>query len=295
MRPLKHKIISWALAFATGVTSTFVGQSCLRPAQIETVSPSQPAAPQLASPTGEIRAQPEALPFDSPPTEPWQNVSLKFSNYFLREKAEGFYESEANYPQLTVLTTAAARRFNRYIEDLIRNRLQKARVQGKEIIRELQQKGEADQMVGGLTTTYEILFASPKVISVRFTHSYQSTFHPIADFESINYDLEAGQPLQLTDIFKPKAGYLPALSKLSRLKLLELFEYLDADSWMKRGTAPLAKSFAAWNIAAEGIVISFGDYQIGPYAMGTSSITIPFADLEKLLRRRDLLSSAAER
>jgi uncharacterized protein YlxW (UPF0749 family) len=53
---------------------------------------------------------------------------------------------------------------------------------------------------------------------------------------------------------------------------------------MKEGTAPLNKNFEAWNITGQGITISFGDYQIGPYAMGKAQVTIPFRDLENLLK-----------
>jgi Protein of unknown function (DUF3298) len=284
MQPLKFKIISWVLAFAIGVASTFVVQSCLRPISRKGVSQFQLPAPPIASSSGETATPPEALPFEAPPTEPWPNVSLKFSNYSISDKAQGFYTNEANYPQLTVLTTEAARRFNRHIEDLITARIADVRRQGRRLIREIQRKGEPERTVGGLTTTYAILFASPDFISIIFTHSYEWTFHPIASFESVNYDLKAGRPLLLRDIFKPGAKYLPALSKASRAKLVESLELSGVDSWMERGTAPAGKNFEAWNITPEGIIISFEDYQVGPYAMGAPSVTIPFTDLRNLLK-----------
>lgn len=247
---------------------------------------------QLASLSNETAALPTET--EAPPSEPRRTWPLKFTHHSISEKAEGFYTCEVEYPQLTVLTTEAARRFNRYLENLITGRIKSVREQGKKIRRELQVKGEADKSAGGLTTSYEILFASQDMISIGFTHSYEWTFHPIVSFESVNYDLKAGRPLKLREIFKPEVKYLPALSKLSRRELLELYQFSEADSWMKEGTAPLEKNFAAWNISPEGIVISFADYQVGPYAMGASEVTIPFSDLGKLLRDRYRLAESAK-
>ncbi len=175
------------------------------------------------------------------------------------------------------------------------NRFKDAKEQGKQLIRDIQRKGEDDRLVGGLTTTYEILFASQDIISISFRHSYMATFHPIDGFESINYDLKTGRPLQLKDVFKAKIKYLRVLSKLSRNKLAEEFQMSEADWWIEKGTAPIEKNFGAWNITPEGLVISFGDYQVGTYAMGAPSITIPLTDLKNLLNGRYLLNSTAER
>lgn len=285
MRPLKYKIVSWLLAFTIGVTSTFIVQSCLRSIPIRRVTQFQKPTLQSSS----LFAESEALP-----SEPKQTWPLKFRNYSVSEKAEGFYENVADYPQLEFLTTEKARRFNRYIEDSIVNRFKDARIQGKQIIRYLQRNGDPERLVGALTTSYKILFASPDIISIRFTHSYLSALHSVDGYESINYELKAGRPLQLREIFKPKVKYLQALSKLCHNKLLELFEMPEADWWMKEGTAPIEKNFGAWNITPEGIVISFADYQVGVGAMGAPDITIPFTELETLLKHRYLLTSTAE-
>jgi hypothetical protein len=280
MRPLKYKIISWLLAFAVGVASTFVVQSCLRSIPIRSASQFQKPALQLPSLPNETEATPPE------PNKPKRTIALKFRNYSVSEKAEGFYENVADYPQLEVSTTDKARRFNRYVEDSITGRIKDASRQGRKLIGELQRKGEASRSVGALTTSSEILFASQDIISIAFTHSYEWTFHPIVSYESINYDLKTGRPLQLRDIFKPKTKYLHVLSKLSRLKLIELYQFSEADSWMEEGTAPLEKNFEDWNITPEGIVISFGDYQVGPYGMGAPEVTIPYSDLRHLLRSK---------
>jgi Protein of unknown function (DUF3298) len=283
MRPLHYKIASWLLAFVVGVASTFVAQSCLRPVPLRSVSQLQ--MPSLPDKIEAPQPAEKAMPGED--DEPKRSIALRFRKYSVSEKAEGFYENVADYPQLEILTMEKARRFNRYVEDLIVSRINDAKRQGRELIREHQQKGDK-RSVGALTTDYEILYASEETISIVFTHSYESTFHPIASSESINYNLATGAPLQLKDLFKPHVKYLPALSKLSRTKLLELYQFSEPDSWMKEGTAPLEKNFKVWNITPEGIIISFDDYQVGPYGMGAPSITIPLTELRNMLKPKYL-------
>jgi peptidoglycan-N-acetylglucosamine deacetylase len=289
MRPLHYKISSWLLAFTIGIASTFVAQSCLRSVPIRGVSQLQMPALKMASLPDKIGpAPPEGEVTAAEDNEPKRSIALKFLKYSVSEKAEGFYENVADYPQLEVLITEKARRFNRYVEDLILGRINDAKKQGRELIREIQRKGEDNRSVGALTTNYEILYASPDIISIAFDHSYEWTFHPIISYESVNYDLKAGKPLQLKDIFRPHAKYLQALSKLSRIKLVEPYPHAEVDDWMKKGTAPSEKNFKAWNITPEGIIISFDDYQVGTYGMGAPSITIPLAELRNLLKQKYL-------
>ncbi|HEX8889845.1 MAG TPA: DUF3298 domain-containing protein [Pyrinomonadaceae bacterium] len=289
MRPLHYKISSWLLAFVIGVASTFVLQSCLRSVPVHSVSQLQmPALKLPALPDKAEARQPAAEVATVEDDEPQRSIALKFRKYSVSEKAEGFYENVADYPQLEVLTTEKARRFNRYVEDSIMNRFKDARAQGKQLIREIQQNGDPERIVGGLTSTYKILFASPDIISIRFTHSYLSIFHPIDGYESINYDLKTGRPLQLREVFRPKVNYLQALSRLSRKKLLELFGMEEADWWMKKGTAPTEENFDAWNLTHKGLVISFADYQVGVGAWGAPEITIPLTELKNFLKQKYL-------
>lgn len=284
MKRFWPRVLSTFSTFAVGLAAASVLR--LFPPPSVSVRPPCPAAEVKGQPPPAVETE------QTPPPETGPNVSSRFTNYFLSEKAEGFYENAADYPQLAAPTTANERRFNRHVEALIKGRFENAGTQGRALIRELQRRGEAPRTVGALTTSYEILFASRDFISVGFTHSYYWTFHPVNSFESVNYDLKTGRALRLRDIFKPGAKYLQALSRLSRARLVELLQYSEADDWMKEGTAPAEKNFAAWNLTPGGLVLSFADYQVGPYAVGAPSVTIPLADLRGSLKGRWRLRQA---
>ena len=121
MRPLHYKIGSWLLSFVIGVASTFVAQSCLR--SVARRCESQLEMPALKAPSlpDKVEAAPPEEATTAEDDEPKRSIALKFRKYSVSEKAEGFYENAADYPQLEILTTEEARRFNRYIEDSIRN------------------------------------------------------------------------------------------------------------------------------------------------------------------------------
>lgn len=45
------------------------------------------------------------------------------------------------------------------------------------------------------------------------------------------------------------------------------------------------ENFSNWSITTEGVKITFNEYQVGPGCIGIIDITIPFGDLEAILRR----------
>ncbi len=58
----------------------------------------------------------------------------------------------------------------------------------------------------------------------------------------------------------------------------EISENLKNDTWFKEGTAPTRDNYSSVWYDGEDLVISFGQYQIGPYAEGMYEVRIPKAD-----------------
>ncbi|MBV9281194.1 MAG: DUF3298 domain-containing protein [Chloroflexi bacterium] len=49
------------------------------------------------------------------------------------------------------------------------------------------------------------------------------------------------------------------------------------------GWAPLDKNFAHFAVTTSTLEITFDDYQVGPYSMGTPTIYFPWSELTPLL------------
>lgn len=115
---------------------------------------------------------------------------------------------------------------------------------------------------------------------------YVDTFgaHPNAFFRTFTFDTESGAELGIKDLFLPRAAYLGRLSEISRSELTKTLS-TDIDiAYLNQGTAPAAKNFQNFTINADALVLIFPPYQVGPYALGTQTVTIPLAQLEDILK-----------
>ncbi len=75
-----------------------------------------------------------------------------------------------------------------------------------------------------------------------------------------------GRRILLDKIFKP--GYLAAISSTSRKYFYKtLGEYLQPQA-VDEGTAPKDENFTSWYLTDDAVVFIFGQYQVGPYALG---------------------------
>jgi hypothetical protein len=78
--------------------------------------------------------------------------------------------------------------------------------------------------------------------------------------------------------------YLERLSNLSRAKLLE--EPSRDREWVLNGTKPEKSSFRAFNIAANGLLVTFDEYQVDCFAAGPQVIAIPAAHIADIVHAR---------
>jgi hypothetical protein len=102
--------------------------------------------------------------------------------------------------------------------------------------------------------------------------------HPIAHVWSVNYDLIHGRVYSLADLFKPRSDYLRALTADSRSALAKIFGHYTI--WSP--PSPLAASFSAWSLTGSTMNITFQDYQVGPYAIGTPTVNLPTKSLASI-------------
>jgi len=107
-----------------------------------------------------------------------------------------------------------------------------------------------------------------------------------------NFDLKNGKRITEADLYKP--GFENALSELIKVRMieerkenpeLEPIERLeDSDYWVEA-----IKPNGNFYITDQSINYVFNPYEIGPYYMGQTEVTLPFARLSQILKPNGLI------
>ncbi len=112
--------------------------------------------------------------------------------------------------------------------------------------------------------------------------------HPSHSLETYVYDFKEARLVEVSELFKPKADYLAALSALSRADLLAQSKQGDVGfsfdkEMVEEGTQPVKENFSKVLPLKDGLAIYFDEYQVAPYAAGPQQVVIPYAKLKDIL------------
>ncbi len=120
------------------------------------------------------------------------------------------------------------------------------------------------------------------LLSLKFIISYYSdgAAHPGAMSRTVTYDLEAGQFVDLDQLFLPGSDYLGTISAycIKTLKASEIGEVID-----ETGAQPTVDNYRSWNVTADGLLITFDEYQVAAYAAGPQQVTVPYSELAAII------------
>jgi hypothetical protein len=111
--------------------------------------------------------------------------------------------------------------------------------------------------------------------------------HPYHITSSFNYDLEKGQEISLDQFFLPGIDYLKTISNYCTAELSKRdigFEMFSD------GAKPTPENYTVWNVSATGLVITFNEYQVAPYAAGPQEVVIPYSTLKEIINLQGPLS-----
>ena len=135
-------------------------------------------------------------------------------------------------------------------------------------------------MHSSLWISHTVTAADHSLVSVYlYTEEYHAgAAHPGHHTWALNYDLETGKVLALTDLFKPDSRYLDVIADycIAELKKRDALQF-------EEGAAPKPENYRNWNIAREGLLITFDEYQVAPYAAGPQRVTVPYATLHDII------------
>ena len=133
---------------------------------------------------------------------------------------------------------------------------------------------------------FTVALLTPDLASIRLlAYTYWSgAAHGGTALETWNFDLATGQRLALADLFSPGVDYLDAIATESRRSLLDRYA-TDRSSrqWVKDGTQPTEANYSGWALTPDGLEITFGQYQVAPYAEGMPVVVIGWSRLAGLL------------
>lgn len=145
---------------------------------------------------------------------------------------------------------------------------------------------EGDAGLGSsMHSSFEVALSTPDLISLLMVmDEYQAgAAHPMGGLQGFTYDLANDRPVALRNLFLPKSGYLDTLSTKAIEQLtMQLGENADLEM-LRSGAAAAEENFENFTLGRDSLVIDFGEYQIGPYALGRQRIAIAYNSLSTIL------------
>lgn len=186
------------------------------------------------------------------------------------------YTIAAQAPQLTGSDDPRALAFNQRLNELVANEANVWRQEFQRLPLTSLSNGSS------LDITYTLAGQRGDIWSFKFNSSFyaDAAAHPGLNIVTLNYDLLQGRELALKDLFLPNMEYLEEIAYYS---MEELKKQPYADSFWLEGAQPIAENYRNWNITADGLMITFNEYQVAPYAAGPQSVVLPYSVLSTII------------
>lgn len=109
--------------------------------------------------------------------------------------------------------------------------------------------------------------------------SYTGGAHGLGQLDAIVLDLRDGSAVNESDLFAD--GYEESLSERLSTHLPEAFD--DEESYEGLFVKQIAPN-GNFMVSEDGVTYIYQPYEIGPYSLGTISVTVPWTELEDLLK-----------
>jgi hypothetical protein len=133
-----------------------------------------------------------------------------------------------------------------------------------------------------LDVRYELVSPPGEIISLKYliTGYADGEPQPFHNIITINFNIETGQEVQLDSLFLAGSNYLQALSTYCAAELTSRKIGFEA---FASGADPSPENYQHWNITADGLVITFDEYQVADSAAGQQAVSVPYSALKDLI------------
>jgi len=192
------------------------------------------------------------------------------------------YTLTTNTPQLTGSDDPRVGAFNQRLKDLITKEVDNYRQGFKEL------PAMPDSNGSTLEVTHLLVSRINNIWSFKFDFSfyYDMAAHPGLKSITLNYDLDQGRELALSDLFLLNSNYL---EEISNYCVNELNNQYGSD-YFPDGAEPTAENYRNWNITPDGLLITFDEYQVASYADGPQKVVVPYSELISVINSQGPLS-----
>jgi hypothetical protein len=240
----------------------FVILSCNATFTAEFPTPTNP------TPVGTATAAPSPVP----PTPQLILASVSLSE----DNQSPNYKIKADIPTLQGSTEARIVNFNTAMTNLVNGEIAAFK---KNVSQLSADSGSSDS---SLQVTYALMLQRGDLWSFKFDFSFYSAgaAHPGLYSITVNYDLGQGRELALSDLFLPNSNYLETISKYCVAELSKRDIGFDSFS---DGATPTPENYRNWNLTPDGLMITFDEYQVAPYAAGPQTVIVPYNELQALI------------
>lgn len=238
--------------------------ACASNAQTET---SPTGTPQAATPT--------ARPL-------YQSVTLESIPFAETGKAPD-YDLKAQTPVLKGSDDPRVAKFNKAAAEVVQKQIDEFRKMLLEMPKTPIVSGSAFDL------QYKLLSPPGNIMSLKFDifQYADGAAHPFEYSATLNYDLEAGKEISLERLFLPRADYLGSIAGYCKTELNQRDIGFDM---FADGAKPTAENYRSWNITADGLMITFDEYQVAAYAAGPQVVVVPYAALKDIVDPRGPLA-----
>lgn len=185
-------------------------------------------------------------------------------------------------PTSSAASAAAVEAANRYIEQQVLDQVEEFRDEYQTFLAD--NDGVHVGPPWGLSITGELLYQGPRFWTIDLeTYRFTGGAHGGTENRALVLSRETGEPIPVSSLFKPDSDWLDRLSDASYQALAQREQFEPDDDWLARGTAPEPENYQVLLPIAEAIEVVFGQYQIGPYVIGTSRVLLPYSALSAIL------------
>lgn len=258
MRASRNGPIAGVLVM-TGLFLTVVACAALiQPTRVPTLVPPTPTA----LPTSTVTPLYQQVAMQ---TSPWQETGTPFD-----------YTIAADVPMLTGSGDPRVQDFNVGMKTVVDDAIANFKQNVAALV------PTPSSTVSTFELHYKVVSPPGNLISVKFTMQsfYSGAAHPGDTSTTVTYDLEAGENVALSKLFLPNSDYLTPIANYcnSQLSTRDIgFQGFEL------GATATPENYRNWNVTADGLMITFDEYQVAPYAAGPQIVVVPYSELASLI------------
>jgi hypothetical protein len=128
-----------------------------------------------------------------------------------------------------------------------------------------------------LAGSFQVTLDTTELVSIRFpVYRYGAgAAHPNHYTRCLSFQSAPGIQLGLGHLFRDLREALPVIAAFCADALGEMAK----DEVWRTGVEPIAENFDIFNLTTEGLLITFSEYQVGPYIAGEPTVVVPWGIL----------------